>query len=124
MRGGDPVRRSQHVADAHRDRLLTLALVQRSRDLALQIQEIDALLEATDQLHAAIEVELVFCVDLVRNMGGAQVCSPDAGAHSAPTFKETTERPLPPYCLISDRTLAVIRACSDMHHIGVLVGSQ
>jgi len=35
VRGGDPIRRSKHVADADRNGLLALALVQRARDLAL-----------------------------------------------------------------------------------------
>ena len=47
------------VADADGDGLLPLVLVQRAGNLALQEEVVDALLEAADQQHAAVERQRV-----------------------------------------------------------------
>ena len=48
-------RAAEHVADPGRDRLLALVLVQRSRDLALEEEPVDALLEAANQEHRPVQ---------------------------------------------------------------------
>ena len=55
VRGGDPVGRPEHVADADGDRLLALVLVERPRDLALEEEVVDRLLEAADQEHLPVQ---------------------------------------------------------------------
>ena len=111
MGGGDPVCRTKDVADAHRDRLLTLGLVQRSRELALQVHG-DRRAPRSDGSAACGGRGRARVPRRPRPEYGwsASLFSPTPALIRTPTFKGTTERPLPPYCLISDRTLAVIRA--------------
>src|ERR1019366_2246805 len=85
--------------------------MQRSRELALQVVEIDPLFKAPDQLHPAIEVEPMHRVDVGRRLGrtGLSPFGACAFAHRTLSSAATTWRPLPPYCRMSERTFAVIR---------------
>src|ERR1051326_2280289 len=54
---GNPIVRTQGRADAHRRRLLSLALMDRSRHGALQEQELHPLFEFSDEHHALVKSE-------------------------------------------------------------------